>query len=202
MQPYLRQAPATCLPFPDNSFDFLVSTGVMEHVTAPLEALGEFKRVAPRGLISLAVLGAQTQHEDDGHDNLQPLDWWRAQMPDGYTVMDDDTSMWGELAPRGQYAACVLIETPFANHEITMLVQAFTDRGYIATSASDAKTVPAKIGDRTVNVHPDIILRYRTEMDRRLLVTRIAAYGIASIVDEAVRLDDQWRARRKISVNG
>jgi len=39
------------LPFADQSFDFVYTSHVVEHVTDPTRALGELMRVAPRGYI-------------------------------------------------------------------------------------------------------------------------------------------------------
>lgn len=64
-------APAWKLPFPDNSFDVLISTQVLEHVSKLPEAVAEIKRVVkPGGKIFISAPLTFIEHGT-------PYDYWR-----------------------------------------------------------------------------------------------------------------------------
>ncbi len=75
----LAAADITCLPFKDNSFDIIICSEVMEHITMEKKAFNELKRVvSPEGLLALSVprfwpekicwfLSYEYSHTKNGH---------------------------------------------------------------------------------------------------------------------------------------
>jgi SAM-dependent methyltransferase len=64
---------ATELPFEDDRFDGVVSTGVMEHVTGPDTAIHEFARVVRPGGLALAVaVGIHDHRANDPRSGFTP----------------------------------------------------------------------------------------------------------------------------------
>jgi SAM-dependent methyltransferase len=60
-------APGDCLPFPDKSYDFVISSHVIEHFWNPIKALREWKRVARKYIYIICP------HRDRTFDRDQPL---------------------------------------------------------------------------------------------------------------------------------
>ena len=64
---------ATELPFEDDRFDGVVSTGVMEHVTGPEQAIQEFARVVRAGGLALSVaVGIHDHRANDPRSGFTP----------------------------------------------------------------------------------------------------------------------------------
>jgi len=64
---------ATALPFEDDRFDGVVSTGVMEHVTGPDQAIQEFSRIVRPGGLALSVaVGILDHRANDPRSGFTP----------------------------------------------------------------------------------------------------------------------------------
>ena len=71
----IGEIPKVNLPFPDNSFDLIFSSEVMEHVTeeATVSVIRELSRVCSRhALFTINTFDA----DQPGHINMHPREWW------------------------------------------------------------------------------------------------------------------------------
>jgi SAM-dependent methyltransferase len=85
---------AEALPVPDASFDVVMCTMVLEHVTDPRKVLAEARRaLAPNGRIVLTVPGVWPTHE-------APHDYWRFTRF-GLEQLMREFGVEGELVPLG-----------------------------------------------------------------------------------------------------
>lgn len=86
---------AESLPFPDESFDVVLSTQVLEHLPEPERALAEAVRVLKRGgRLILTVPGVWPTHE-------APHDFWRFTRHGLMRLLDRHRIEYRELAPLG-----------------------------------------------------------------------------------------------------
>ena len=80
-------AAAEHLPFPDESFDVVLSTQVLEHVVDPRVALQEAMRVLrPGGRAVITIPGTWPTHE-------APYDFWRFTHPSRVTMTETSSSI-------------------------------------------------------------------------------------------------------------
>ncbi len=115
--PYAKpdvEGDALNLPFPDASFDSVMSTQVLEHVTDPMRAMKAAARVLkPGGRLALTAPGCWPHHE-------VPHDYWRftrfglehllRESGFSHFTIEAQGGTWSTL---GQMFALELIDTPF-----------------------------------------------------------------------------------------
>ena len=149
LRPYLVQGQAHDLPF-HKPFDFLCSFGMLEHVPPDLVArtMHEFKRVAPRGLLSVTMATDPDATADSSHANLRTYADWKRLAPEGYEVWSDAQEGWARQAARrwavvstGIYPVPALNAAGYGYGGIERLVALFL-RGLMAVSGpSDGRHV-------------------------------------------------------------
>lgn len=83
---YFKKTPATELPFPDNYFDVVVSTDVLEHIYENEldKVYSEMKRVLKQNGKIFAVVAEKVEksHVFNTHVTVHPLSWWKEKFPD------------------------------------------------------------------------------------------------------------------------
>jgi len=86
------------MPFSNKEFDFIISSGMMEHVPEDHlpKAISEIKRVGMRGLIGVAVTDDITTHQEDDptHEKIKSLSEWKALLPPEFEVISDSEVSW------------------------------------------------------------------------------------------------------------
>jgi len=99
VRPYLVHGSADNLPFPDKSFDMVVSFGTLEHLPENVlnHAVKEIIRIANRGIISITPAEDPLANIDPTHQVIKPLSWWRNLFPSEFEVVDDSEESWGEI---------------------------------------------------------------------------------------------------------
>lgn len=95
LRPFLLHGQAHDLPF-YKPFDFLCSFGMLEHVPPELveRTMREFRRVAPRGLLSVTLATDPDATADRSHANLRTYAEWKKLAPEGYDVWSDAQEGW------------------------------------------------------------------------------------------------------------
>jgi|GEM_PF-3803401 len=84
---------ATELPFEDGRFDGVVSTGVMEHVTGPDRAIGEFSRVVRPGGVALSLaVGIHDHRANDPKSGFTP-----------WSFLEESPQQWAARASTAYY---------------------------------------------------------------------------------------------------
>ena len=77
-----KQGSAAAIPWPNASFDAILSTDVLEHVPVELvpTVVDEFTRVARAALFLVIALNPEGQKTNLGvlHETVEPADWWRS----------------------------------------------------------------------------------------------------------------------------
>lgn len=92
-------SPAESLPLPDDSFDIVISTQVLEHVDDPAACLSEMFRVlAPGGTLLLSTHGTFLYHPDPPESGR---DYWRW-THSGLVRQVEAAGDWDELRIRAQ----------------------------------------------------------------------------------------------------
>lgn len=73
------EAPAWELPFPDESFDLVVSTDVMEHLPTEKvdEAIKEIYRVTREKVIHVIACWLDMRNGEVVHKTVRPIEWWQ-----------------------------------------------------------------------------------------------------------------------------
>ncbi len=108
-------APGDCLPFEDKSFDFVVSSHVIEHFFDPLRALLEWKRVARKYI--LIICPFRDALESDREKPITPLSELIArhegEIPDPGT--DEHHTRWD---PDGFVEMCEYLNLPIVRIQI------------------------------------------------------------------------------------
>jgi SAM-dependent methyltransferase len=100
-------APAEALPFPDESFDCVLCTEVLEHCARPGVALGEFHRVLkPGGTCFLTTPFLRPLHE-------MPYDYFRFTPPGLQQLAKEAGFRVAWIRPRGEYFALLLLTCQF-----------------------------------------------------------------------------------------
>jgi SAM-dependent methyltransferase len=90
------------LPYPDASFDVVLCTQVLEHVTDPALAVAELARVlTPGGVALLSTHGVFLYHPD-------PVDFWRWTGP-GLEHLFGSVARWSDVrvTSNGEAVACI-----------------------------------------------------------------------------------------------
>lgn len=132
---YLRQASATSLPYADNSFDFIFSFHVFEHIDDPASAIAESIRVLRPGG-GLFFMFPHYAHANALHDirvitgaSDAPQPWahlipeLRSTVRQGAFVNTLTLSQWQELVMRrcpGAHIATTLLKSPTAHEKLAM----------------------------------------------------------------------------------
>lgn len=112
-------SPVEALDIPDESFDLVLCTQVLEHVRRPLRALEEMGRVlAPGGHLFLTTHGVYPFHPD-------PQDYWRWTQQ-GFEALFEDTPALEliELVPHGGAGSTMAVLTGSSIREACKAVRA------------------------------------------------------------------------------
>ena len=98
VKPFLKQGDVCELPYKDKEFDFILCTGVLEHLTEEQlnRAIPEILRVSHRGVIGVSCKDDPTTHEDDDktHCVILTRKEWQEMFPPQYKVISDSTASW------------------------------------------------------------------------------------------------------------
>lgn len=96
VKPYLQVAFGHKLPFPDNSFEQIVTFGMMEHLTDDLvdATLAEFRRVAKRVLLSITLSTDYNGESAKDHPASHPRSWWMGKALHYFAA--DDIDLWSD----------------------------------------------------------------------------------------------------------
>ena len=98
VKPYLKQGDVGQLPYADKEFDFVFSSGVLEHLPADdlNKAVKEIQRVSRRGIMGVSCKDDPTTHEDDDKTHLVILTQkeWQGMFPSQYKVISDSEASW------------------------------------------------------------------------------------------------------------
>jgi len=98
LKPYLIHSPAWDIPIVSGTFDFIFSSGVLEHLTREEldKAIKEIKRVGSRGLIGVSCKDDTTTHEgdDDTHEVILTRDKWQELFSPEFKIISDSSVSW------------------------------------------------------------------------------------------------------------
>lgn len=75
----IEQFPANRIPYEDNSFDYVVSTDVMEHIPQEIldDSINECLRVAKKGNIHVIATFESARNGDVLHKTVKNIYWWK-----------------------------------------------------------------------------------------------------------------------------
>jgi len=108
VKPYIVCAPAWKMPFEDKQFDFVFSSGMLEHIPVSKlkRTIDEMVRVGSRGLIGVSCKDDPTTREgaDDTHEIILTKSQWQGMFPKEFKVISDSFEGWFNELSRSFFA--------------------------------------------------------------------------------------------------